>query len=187
MAKGVGLCACLGNSSCLKCLHAFLGTTYNSLDDFLKRGIEMIFPPSSRHYYQPPSYQYIQQPSHNTHPLQSIWKRFLPNINSTRTTGTISNVLTHMQSILKVVETTAPLIKQYGPIIRSLPTMFQMLKAFQEMESVDETENNRNSEADVHVNEVTNSDNSDTNNVGENIKMKQQTRQSGESVPKLFI
>lgn len=154
----------------------------------------MIFPPPSRHHYHPPSYQYIQQPSHNTHPLQSIWKRFLPNIGSTSTTGTISNVLTHVQSVLKVVETTAPLIKQYGPIIRSLPTMFQMLKAFQEMESADETEANVDSESDVRVNEVSESDNPYVNDADEIDEMKsqhhsqlKQTRRSGESVPKLFI
>ncbi|HEY4602461.1 MAG TPA: VrrA/YqfQ family protein [Cerasibacillus sp.] len=146
----------------------------------------MIFPPPSRHHYAPPGFQHTKPPSQSKNPLQSIWQRFLPASGSSNTTGTISNVLTHVQSVLKVIETTAPLIKQYGPIVKSLPTMFQMLKAFQEMESVDDNEASENMNE-----EMAEPDLQAVDEVHEEKEVHQshttQTRQSGESIPKLFI
>lgn len=54
--------------------------------------------------------------------------------------GGLSNILTNVQQVLKVVESTAPIVQQYGPMIKNLPAMYRMMKAFKEIDDEESAE-----------------------------------------------
>ncbi|HLR51336.1 MAG TPA: VrrA/YqfQ family protein [Candidatus Avamphibacillus sp.] len=110
--------------------------------------------------------------------------------------GGLSKTLTNVQQVLKVVESTAPLIEQYGPMVKNLPAIFKMIKSLKEFEDMDEeAEGSDLFESSTFNNEELSSDWSESflNNeeeesisIGddeENIKEKS----NGQSIPKLFI
>lgn len=113
----------------------------------------MVFPPRPRNQiYRTNHYQ----------PMRSHVQSSLPSFNQVRETGNVidrfnqakpalteiaskgiggmSKTLTNIQQVLKVVETTAPLVQQYGPLVKNLPMMLKMLKAFNEADDVDASE-----------------------------------------------
>ncbi|TDQ40332.1 VrrA/YqfQ family protein [Aureibacillus halotolerans] len=57
--------------------------------------------------------------------------------------GGIEGAMGNMQNMLKLAESAAPIVKQaqqYGPMLKNLPAMFKMMKAFTDMKgSGDET------------------------------------------------
>jgi len=94
----------------------------------------------------------------------------------------LAKTLTNVQKILKVVDTAAPIIKQYGPMIKNLPAMYKMMKALKDIESTDdETDNDKIEEADKDDKTET----SKTEEKAEKIIEKQDD--SGYSKPKLYI
>lgn len=90
-------------------------------------------------YRTPPVYNQEKQ---GTNSLIDRFNRAKPNLISMTNKGVngISKTLTNTQQILKVVETTAPIVQQYGPVIKNLPMIFKMLKAFNESEASDESQ-----------------------------------------------
>lgn len=88
----------------------------------------------------------------------------------------IQGHLDRLQQILTVVERTSPYIEEYGPLVRNLPQMYRMIKAFKSFEFEDETSQPKeNNEEETHNNEQLNED------------IKEGTDDKGLSKPKLFI
>lgn len=48
-------------------------------------------------------------------------------------TGTLNNI----QQVLKMTQSVTPLIQQYGPMVKNIPSMLALLKAFQESDDVE--------------------------------------------------
>ncbi|WP_240507984.1 YqfQ family protein [Virgibacillus indicus] len=95
---------------------------------------------------------------------------------ASRGAGGLSKTLTNVQQVLKMVESTAPIVQQYGPMVKNLPAMYRMMKAFKEMEST----NDDNDDTDEgSVNDLNMESVSDNHHA---IKSS-----DGESKPKLFI
>ncbi|MHA6251150.1 VrrA/YqfQ family protein [Oceanobacillus sp. CAU 1775] len=85
----------------------------------------------------------------------------------------LNNILGYTQQFLRVVETTSPIIQEYGPMIKNLPAMYKMVKAFKEIN--DETE------ADVEkVEDVKSETTVDTVSLSN-------PKRDGISLPKLYI
>ncbi|MFB1049367.1 VrrA/YqfQ family protein [Paraliobacillus sp. JSM ZJ581] len=135
--------------------------------------------------------------------LQGIIQKLLPSQlgsqlpAATTGGGGITNTLSNIQQILKMTQSVTPIIQQYGPIVKNLPTMLSLLKAFQEVDGEEEAEEDTASETDesneqINVNtneEIENKSPVKTNN--ENIYLietdKPGMNQSNGSKPKLFI
>jgi outer membrane biosynthesis protein TonB len=115
-----------------------------------------------------PFYRYPTQPQHPMQPFQvnphmqnmngmhgmprhaGSVDRFLGTIGSggSVTGGTsIFTMLNNVQKVLKVAETMGPMIKQYGPAMRNLPSIMTALKDFQSGGSETKAENS--AEADT--------------------------------------
>ncbi|RZT22329.1 YqfQ-like protein [Fictibacillus sp. BK138] len=109
-----------------------------------------------------PFYRYPTQPQHPMQPFQvnphmqnmngmhgmprhaGSVDRFLGTIGSggSITGGTsIFTMLNNVQKVLKVAETMGPMIKQYGPAMRNLPSIMTALKDFQNGGSETKAEN----------------------------------------------
>jgi hypothetical protein len=101
-----------------------------------------------------PYYRYPTQPQHPMQPFQvnpqmygmnrmpgmnampphpGSVDRFLGTIGSGGMTGgtNVFTMLTNVQKVLKVAETMGPMIKQYGPAMRNLPSLMNAFKDFQ--------------------------------------------------------
>lgn len=87
--------------------------------------------------------------------IQRLLQKIGPNpfINSTgiKTGGGLTQSLANLQQILKMTQSVTPLIQQYGPIVKNLPSMLSLLKAFQETEEDGEEENIESMEEDTTV------------------------------------
>ncbi|AIF45453.1 VrrA/YqfQ family protein [Virgibacillus sp. SK37] len=95
------------------------------------------------------------------------------------TSGGITSKLDHVQNILKMVQTTTPLIQEYGPMVKNLPAMYRMMKAFKDMENIEETTDNEGGEEDEISLESIQAESD------EQIILKKDTQ--GISQPKLYI
>lgn len=105
--------------------------------------------------------------------------------------GGISKTLTNVQQVLKVVETTAPLVQQYGPFVKNLPAMLKMLKAFNESDSQIESEHLNESvdlNQEIKSTEYISPEKEFDSGNDENIESKSEDIEyRGQSTPKLFI
>ena len=100
---------------------------------------------------------------------------FLQNPKLNNGIGGFAKALESLQQVLRMVETTTPLIKEYGPMIKNLPTMYRMMKAFKNFDDLSEdTEENKEEETILSPQD----DKED---------MKIPVKKSGISTPKLYI
>ncbi|WP_117169410.1 VrrA/YqfQ family protein [Paraliobacillus sediminis] len=66
--------------------------------------------------------------------LMGMLQKYLPT-NLLQNTGGGSGVtgtLNNIQQVLKMTQSVTPLIQQYGPMVKNIPSMLALLKAFQE-------------------------------------------------------
>jgi len=75
---------------------------------------------------------YQQQPRNHFNASHRFHQPYAPQ-HSKGLLETLANkgvhTLSNVQSVLNAVETTAPIIQKYGPMIKNVPKMYQMLKA----------------------------------------------------------
>src|SRR5690625_906653 len=135
----------------------------------------MVFPPlsnqnigltqfySNRNMLQQPPH-YIQNPQ-DTGNILTRFNQAKPALTemATKGIGGMSKTLNNIQQVLKVVETTAPLIQQYGPLVKNLPVMLKMIKALNETniennesmnESIDSQEDNMKENIAINDNSI---------------------------------
>jgi len=124
------------------------------------------------------------------HPFMSLGpERFNPapaatEIAEVASGGSIAKNLDRIQQILNVVERTVPYLEEYGPMVKNLPKMYQMMKAFKELEK-DEQEDEK-TEAEATASNQETATEQDTKEEKE-IKTAATESTSGLSKPKLFI
>lgn len=107
--------------------------------------------------------------------------------------GGFASILENLQQVLRVVETTTPLVKEYGPLVKNLPAMYRMLKAFKSMDGLlDETEIEKSESEDGLL--VSDTELESTKDKSENIPIEVPTKRrpeinenKGLSTPKLYI
>ena len=77
--------------------------------------------------------QHVQQTPQNLN-------RFLPTTgNINKGMDGLTTILGYTQKFLRVVETTTPIIQEYGPMFKNLPAMYRMFKAFKDINGDTET------------------------------------------------
>jgi outer membrane biosynthesis protein TonB len=119
-----------------------------------------------------PFYRYPNQPQHPMQPFQvnshgmprhqGSVDRFLGTIGSggSNTGGNnIFTMLNNVQKVLKVAETMGPMIKQYGPAMRNLPSIMTALKDFQNGGSNSKAETNTEAETSKKADEADEAEN----------------------------
>lgn len=93
--------------------------------------------------HQPPDRNYIGNfPFNRQTPPDNMVNRIIPaqkvqSFLSPERIGTITNTLTKAQQVLKAVENAAPIIQQYGPMVKNLPAMFKVMKALKESDDAE--------------------------------------------------
>ncbi|MFD1358218.1 VrrA/YqfQ family protein [Fictibacillus halophilus] len=148
-----------------------------------------------------PFYRYPTQPQHPMQPFQvnphmqnmngmhemprhaGSVDRFLGTIGSggSITGGTsIFTMLNNVQKVLKVAETMGPMIKQYGPAMRNLPSIMSALKDFQSGGSETKAENS--AEADTSKKADKNEKNAEVNENTEPKKKEKRKKDTEEKV-----
>lgn len=107
---------------------------------------------------------------------------------ATKGVGGLSKTLTNVQQVLKVIESTAPLVEQYGPMVKNLPAMYRMLKTFKEFENMDDSpENDLLPESESSEAPEESIEKSIPSVESDNIIEQKRPRKDGQSTPKLFI
>lgn len=124
--------------------------------------------------------------------------------------GGFTKTLGNIQQVLNVAQSATPMIQQYGPMVKNLPTMISMLKALNESDDEEETDQSENadgleneiqkeqSEEDVDESiELTNKSKikeseENINKIDTDVKPKKKripkvSKKTGPSQPKLFI
>lgn len=168
----------------------------------------MVFPPQRQlgNFMQRtnnifPSQGFRQMPTSNN-PIGGLLQRFMgsgQNVGQMATRGFggfqgLSNTLNNVQQILRVVDTAAPIVKQYGPLVKNLPSMYRMMKAFKDMDSTDKTsESNKlesskleSSELESNKLESNRLESLSSSSFSHDESPVKRTNQ-GKSIPKLFI
>lgn len=159
----------------------------------------MIFPPQrkinpgNQMYHRPnmrgPFHQsYVNRaPQNNIQRLLSRFQQSPSSITSlaTKSAGNISQTLNNIQQVLNVVQTATPIVQEYGPMVKNLPAMYRMMKAFKDLEEMEDTDTEEveegkeeaslNAEKEIALDEEIDKE-----------EPKQQ-RFSSESIPKLYI
>ncbi|HLQ98514.1 MAG TPA: VrrA/YqfQ family protein [Candidatus Dormibacteraeota bacterium] len=151
----------------------------------------MVYPimPQQRGHSQPRG-NYIANhrfPSHinrttNPNGVQQFFKN-LSNRNSsigtlaTKGLGDISKTLSNVDQVIKVVKSATPIVQEYGPMVKNLPAMYRMIKAFSQIE--DDT---------VGKNSVENDHGSKHEFIDqETINEQEEVHSTRESTPRLYI
>src|SRR5690625_3123067 len=103
--------------------------------------------------------------------------------------GGMSKTLNNVQQVLRVVETTAPLIRQYGPLVKNLPAMLKMMKALYDADNFETGDSLESGELNQEVSSDAISPDIDIDNLtNETNKQKQfETTTLSQSKRKIYI
>ncbi len=108
--------------------------------------------------------------------------------------GKVTNTLGNIQQVLKMAQSAAPIVQQYGPMVKNLPMMINMIKAFNESESTEEVEDGDKDpvfedeeKAKVKVNEKENLHKIESSIKQPKKPAKAVKKEDGISTPKLYI
>ncbi|MDL4839710.1 VrrA/YqfQ family protein [Aquibacillus rhizosphaerae] len=116
--------------------------------------------------------------------------------------GGITQTLANVQQVMKMAQSASPIIQQYGPMVKNLPSMLAMLKAFNEADDDEESDTDNELE-DIDDDHETDNETNDKTKIDikqENINKvetdykktkkvssKKPKQSDGSSTPKLFI
>ncbi|WP_175480318.1 VrrA/YqfQ family protein [Gracilibacillus ureilyticus] len=135
-----------------------------------------------------------QQLPVNQKGIQGLLQRFLPGKAATTTAGfsgstggsNLMGTLNNVQQVLKVAQQATPLIKEYGPMIKNAPKIFNMMKALNEINKEDG--DNEDKEFNESVDELNMKDvQSEEEFQWDTEEQEYNTERTAESRPKLFI
>ncbi|MFD1040039.1 VrrA/YqfQ family protein [Virgibacillus byunsanensis] len=127
-------------------------------------------------------------------PLQNIIQSLFKSQGSysgvaTQGGGGFTNTLTNIQQILNFVQKSAPIVQEYGPMVKNLPAMYRMMKAFNENDDENENEESANlTESSNTADEMLESSSRSVETESSDDQLQPQGKsRSGQSLPKLYI
>lgn len=143
--------------------------------------------PQPHPMYRPPNpYTYQQQgnrgvaTSKSPNKIQEMIQRFAqPSAGGgteERGAGGLSLTLDNVQQVLKVVQSAAPMIQEYGPIVKNIPALYRMMKAMKDVEDTDDEEETQTHQTIPKESTTT-----------QEKVAKESKKLAGQSTPKLFI
>ncbi|WP_138417081.1 VrrA/YqfQ family protein [Aquibacillus sediminis] len=134
--------------------------------------------------------------------IQGLMQKFLnPGFSQAATGasagGGITNMLGNVQQVLQMAQSAAPIVQQYGPMVKNLPAMIRMIKAFND-DSDEIDENNENDKKEYELDQESDHtikiENDNLNKIEtevtphhSNERKKQVNNSKGVSTPKLYI
>lgn len=109
--------------------------------------------------------------------------------------GGLSKTLENVQQVLRVIESATPIVQQYGPMIKNLPAMYRMMKAFKDinLEEEDDTVESKNDDdlqfdfEEFEESEEYEGSPNDVISSDDHVEDRRYRSQKGQSIPKLFI
>lgn len=111
--------------------------------------------------------------------------------------GGLSKTLGNIQQVLNVVQSTAPIVQEYGPMIKNLPAMYRMMKAFKDIDKIEDASENdddkeENKQGNIELNSDELADDSistekEKSESNEEVISQSSKEEKGLSTPKLFI
>lgn len=125
------------------------------------------------------------QPPVRNHQLQKMIQGITgpdASVGSIATKGVngLSKTLKNVQQVLHVVQSATPIVQEYGPMVKNIPAMYQMIKAFKDIEDTPEDKEQIKSSS-IEKSE------SDTEISPASLDHKQGSDTRGQSTPKLFF
>ncbi|WP_453994937.1 VrrA/YqfQ family protein [Bacillus nitroreducens] len=94
----------------------------------------------------------------------------------------LSAIMGNVQKTLKMAESVVPMVQQYGPLMKNIPSMIKMYNAIKNADFDESEENEKEEDETISLSEVT-PDGEDVEKIDEKAK----TSGTGKSVPKLYI
>lgn len=102
--------------------------------------------------------------------------------------GGFANTLNNVQQVLKMAQSAAPVVQQYGPMVKNLPMMFKMLKALNSDDDDSETDDdNLDDKNELTLESPKTKKTSDLKDVEQKKIKKSTSSGDGLSKPKLYI
>lgn len=95
--------------------------------------------------------------------------------------GSLFETLDKIQGFLKMSQSIAPKIQEYGPLIKNLPTMLALMKEFNEEEESEEASDNQSDSLDDSTDELDRILGLDSDQVDQQ-ELKKETQQSSKKV-----
>lgn len=125
---------------------------------------------------------------------QTTARAALPATSSSSGGVSLLDMLNHTQSALKAAESFMPMVQEYGPMVKNLPSMLKMMKALKDINFDDDEE--EASETEVKdKNEGKDNSEDDSKKTSSSIQKEEKEPSneklkkngSGESLPKMYI
>ncbi|PAE16972.1 hypothetical protein CHH91_06940 [Virgibacillus sp. 7505] len=116
----------------------------------------------------------------------------LPATSSSSGGVSLLDMLNHTQSALKAAESFMPMVQEYGPMVKNLPSMLKMMKALKDINFDDDEEEASGAEINDEGKDKSEDDSKKTlssiqKEKKEPSKQKLAKNESGESLPKMYI
>ncbi|MFP7493854.1 VrrA/YqfQ family protein [Terribacillus saccharophilus] len=121
--------------------------------------------------------------------VQAAAKAALPASSSPTGKFSLLDMLNHTQNALKAAESFMPMVQEYGPMVKNLPSMLRMMKALKDIDFDEEEDAVPEKEEEVKEKNEQEKEQAPRTHVEEEKASDQHEKQrkSGESLPKLFI
>ncbi|PAD39291.1 hypothetical protein CHH53_05900 [Terribacillus sp. 7520-G] len=118
---------------------------------------------------------------------QAPGRQALPTATSSPSGGiSLLDMLNHTQNALKAAESFMPMVQEYGPMVKNLPSMLKMMKALKDID-FDEEEAAPEAEEKDKSKQENQRRSSAQKEAGKPAKQETRRSKSGESLPKLYI
>lgn len=98
---------------------------------------------------------------------------------ATKGLGDLSKTLSNVDQVIKVVQSATPIVREYGPMIKNLPAMYRMVKAFSQIE---EDNDEKDTEQKVDV-----ANDQSIIREAELLDQREEVLYTGESTPRMYI
>ncbi|QXE00210.1 YqfQ family protein [Terribacillus sp. DMT04] len=123
---------------------------------------------------------------------QTAARAALPASTSTSSGISLLDMVNHTQSALKAAESFMPMVQEYGPMVKNLPSMLKMMKALKDIDFDEEEEKAAEKAAEGKTEEsmspssLTDKKESELDTNTASVK-KETKKSTGASLPKLYI
>lgn len=101
--------------------------------------------------------------------------------------GGLNSMLNNTQRVLQAAEQFTPMIQQYGPIVKNLPSLWKIMRAFNSSDNTNDTKNEETKTIPTKTKTTVKKQQESSDSVIEENPPPRKQKRKSESVPKLYI